>query len=74
VRDVVSRYAINLTIAMWQMVNEGEAVNSDGSCNELAALSALLSFSNNVGGVIHSLDPNHLVSLGVLAGYSGSGA
>jgi hypothetical protein len=59
---------------MWKMVNEGETVNSDGSCNEPAALSALLSFSNNVGGVIHALDPNHLVSLGVLAGYSGSGA
>jgi hypothetical protein len=74
VKDIVSRYADNPLIAMWQMVNEGEAVNSDGSCNEPAALSALLAFSNNVGGVIHSIDPHHLVSLGVLAGYSGSGA
>jgi endo-1,4-beta-mannosidase len=74
VADVVSRYTDNPTIAMWQLVNEGEAVNSDGSCDESAALSALLAFSNDVGGMIHSLDPNHLVSLGTLAGYSGSGA
>ena len=58
---------------MWQLVNEGEAVNSDRSCNESAALNALLAFSNDVGGMIHSLDPNHLVSLGTLAGWSGSG-
>lgn len=74
VKDVVNRYADNPTIAMWEMVNEGEAVNSNGGCNEPAALAALLSFSNNVGGVIHTLDPNHLVSLGVLAGWSGSGS
>jgi mannan endo-1,4-beta-mannosidase len=74
VADVVSRYADNPTVAMWQLVNEGEAVNSDGSCNEPAALSALLAFSNDVGAMAHSLDPNHLVSLGTLAGYSGSGA
>jgi mannan endo-1,4-beta-mannosidase len=73
VSDVVSRYAKNPTIAVWQLVNEGEAVNSDGSCNESAALAALLAFSNNVGGLIHSLDPSNLVSLGTLAGYSGSG-
>jgi hypothetical protein len=74
VADVVTRYADNPTIAMWQLVNEGEAVNSDGTCNEPAAISALLGFSNDVGGMIHRLDPNHLVSLGTIAGYSGSGS
>ena len=73
VSDVVSRYANNPTIAMWQLVNEGEAVNSNGSCSESAASSALLKFSNDVGTMVHSLDPNHLVSLGTIAGYSGSG-
>lgn len=73
VADVVTRYAGNPTVAMWQLVNEGQAVNDNGSCDESAALSALLSFSNDVGGLIHSLDPHHLVSLGTLAGYSGSG-
>jgi mannan endo-1,4-beta-mannosidase len=74
VSDTVSRYADNPTIAMWQLVNEGEAVNSDGTCNESAALRALLGFSNDVGGLVHSLDPNHLVSLGTLAGWQGGGA
>lgn len=73
VADVVTRYAGNPTIAMWQLVNEGQAVNANGTCSEAAALSALLNFSNDVGGLIHSLDPHHLVSLGTLAGYSGSG-
>jgi len=74
VAAVVSRYAANPTVAMWQLVNEGEAVNSDGTCNESAAVSALLAFSNDIGGLAHSLDPNHLVSLGALAGWSGGGA
>jgi hypothetical protein len=73
VADVVNRYQDDPTIAMWQLVNEGEAVNADGSCNEPAALSALAHFTNDVGAMIRSLDPNHLISLGTLAGYSGSG-
>jgi hypothetical protein len=73
VADTVSRYADNPTIAMWQLVNEGQAVNGDGSCDEPDALSALLRFSDDIGGMVHSLDPNHLVSLGTIAGYSGSG-
>jgi mannan endo-1,4-beta-mannosidase len=73
VSTVVTRYAGNPTIAMWQLVNEGEAVNSDRSCDESAALQAMLAFSNDVGGTVHRLDPSHLVSLGTLAGYSGSG-
>jgi mannan endo-1,4-beta-mannosidase len=73
VSAILKRYAGNSTIAMWQLTNEGEAVNPDGSCDEPSALDALTTFSNNVGGLAHELDPNHLVSLGVLAGYSGSG-
>jgi mannan endo-1,4-beta-mannosidase len=73
VADVVSRYKSNPTIAMWQLVNEGEAVNNDGSCDEPVALSAMLIFSSDVGGMVHSLDPNHVVSLGTPAGYSGYG-
>jgi endo-1,4-beta-mannosidase len=73
VSAVISRYAGNPTIAMWQLVNEGEARNSDLTCSEAAALSALLAFSNDVGGLAHGLDPSHLVSLGVLAGWAGGG-
>jgi endo-1,4-beta-mannosidase len=71
VATLVSRYSTNSAIAMWQLVNESEAVNSDGTCNEAAALGALLAFSNDVGDEVHSLDPNHLVSLGTLAGWHG---
>jgi hypothetical protein len=74
VAAVVQRYADNPTIAMWQLVNEAEAVNHDGSCTESAALPALRSFARDVAGLVHQNDPNHLVSLGSLAGYSGSGA
>jgi mannan endo-1,4-beta-mannosidase len=73
VSDVVNRYAANSTIAMWQLVNEGQAVNDDGTCSEPTALSALLAFSKDVGGMVHGIDPNHLVSLGALAGWNGSG-
>jgi mannan endo-1,4-beta-mannosidase len=73
VSAVVARYASNPTVAMWQLVNEGQAVNADGTCHESAALSALLGFSADMGGLVHRLDPNHLVSLGTIAGYSGSG-
>ena len=73
VEAVVARYAGNPTIAMWQLVNEGEARNSNGTCDESAALGALLAFSKDVGGLAHRLDPGHLVSLGVLAGWAGGG-
>ncbi len=67
------KYANNPTIAMWQLVNEGEAVNADGTCTESAALPALQGFAATVARVVHNWDPNHLVSLGTLAGWSGGG-
>lgn len=67
------KYANNPTIAMWQLVNEGEAVNADGTCTESAALTALRYLAAAVGDVVHWYDPNHLVSLGTVAGYSGAG-
>jgi hypothetical protein len=72
VSAIVTRYASNSTIAMWQLVNEGRAINSDGSCTEATALAAELAFANDVGGLIKSIDPNHLVSLGVTSGMCGS--
>ena len=72
VSDVVARYADNPTVAMWQLVNEAQALNDDGTCTETSALSALLAFSNDVGGLVHSIDHNHLVSEGTPAGWNGS--
>ena len=34
VSDVVHRYSDNSTISVRQLVNKGEAVNANGSCNE----------------------------------------
>jgi endo-1,4-beta-mannosidase len=64
VRDVVSRYASNPTIAAWELVNEPDDQNSDGTCSSSAG-QVMLNFANRVGGMIKSIDPNHLVSLGV---------
>jgi hypothetical protein len=64
VSDVVTRYRNNPTIALWDLVNEGEAQNPNGSCDTSAAVSALYSFAVDMGGMVKSLDPNHLVTLG----------
>jgi endo-1,4-beta-mannosidase len=68
VAEAVARYKNEPTIAFWQLVNEAECNNAT---NGTLAKDCLLSFANDVGGLIHSLDPNHLVSLGTLG--SGQG-
>lgn len=72
VTQVVARYAGNPAIAFWQLVNEGEARNPDGSCSEVLAGQALLGFANDVGGLVRSLDHNHLIGLGTIPGECGS--
>ena len=65
VYDIVSRYKNNPTVLMFQLVNEPEAkTGSGGTCYESSAARALRAFADDVGGMIHSIDPNHLVSLG----------
>ena len=65
VQDVVTRYANNPTVMMFQMMNEPEA-QSSGSCNESSAASALRSFTDDVGGLIHSLSPSNLTDIGAI--------
>jgi endo-1,4-beta-mannosidase len=72
VQEAVTRYSGNSTVAFWQLVNEGEARNPDGTCNETAAAAALRAFADDIGGLTKSTDPNHLVSLGTTAGECGS--
>ena len=72
VAQAVARYAGNPTIAFWQLVNEGEARNPDGSCSEALATAALRAFADDVGGLIRATDRNHLISLGTIAGECGS--
>ena len=72
VAEIVSRYANNPAIGIWQLVNEGEARNADGSCSEATAMTAMRSFADDVGGLIHTLDHNHLVSVGPISGECGT--
>jgi len=68
VAAVVTRYKNNPNILMWQLVNEAEDKDSTGACQEATAAAALRSFTDNVGGLVRSIDPNHLVNLGTMGG------
>ncbi len=71
VQDVVSRYKNNPTIAAWELVNEAENFNdsTETTCQSNAA-TVMANFASDVGGLIKSIDSNHLVSLGM----AGSGS
>lgn len=55
VQAIVTRYKNDPTILMWQMVNEAEASHT-----------SLKAFAIDIGGLIKSIDANHLVSLGTI--------
>jgi mannan endo-1,4-beta-mannosidase len=59
VAKVVEHYANEPTILGWTMVNEADtsARTDDGQ-------TVLVDFARDIGGLIASLDPNHLVTLG----------
>jgi mannan endo-1,4-beta-mannosidase len=61
VHDTVARYAHNPTILAWQLINEGQVA---GCPSESEGAQALRRFADDMGGVIKSIDPNHLISLG----------
>ena len=63
VQAVVTRYQSNPTIAMWMLMNEAQDHTSSSSCPSDAA-SILETFATSIGGLIHSIDHNHLVALG----------
>lgn len=73
VREVVTRYKDDPTILAWQMVNEAEDKTAyGGSCSGTAA-GSLQSFASDIAGLIKSIDPNHLVSIGTIgSGQCGS--
>lgn len=72
VSEVVTRYRDDPAIAFWQLINEGEAPNPDGSANETTARQAIRTFADDVGGLVKSLDTHHPVALGTLPGEVGS--
>ncbi|HYM83183.1 MAG TPA: cellulase family glycosylhydrolase [Candidatus Dormibacteraeota bacterium] len=66
VADVVSRYRNEPTIAFWQLMNEAEVkVDNTSTCAPAADLYA---FAADVSALVHSIDANHLVSLGEMGG------
>ena len=65
VSEIVSRYKDDPTILAWQLVNEPEVGNCD-VVPESTAAADLKAFAADVSGLIKSIDPNHLVSLGTL--------
>ena len=65
VAEIVNRYKNDPTILAWQLVNEPE-VGDCGAVPESTATADLKAFATDVSGLIKSIDPNHLVSLGTL--------
>jgi mannan endo-1,4-beta-mannosidase len=80
VQAIVSHYAGNPALGMWEPINEGEAATCTNaslmdycevtnSCpDEAAAEQALYFFFTTVGQQIHAIDPKHLVESGTLGG------
>ena len=65
-RAIVTRYADSAATYLWEPIDEAQANNPDGSCSEPAAASALRSFFDSVGGIVHAIDPVHQVESGLL--------
>ncbi len=60
---IVARYKNEPTIMAWMLMNEAESKSTSGASDP----TALYNFTVDMSGYIKSLDPNHLVTLGVLA-------
>ena len=68
VAEIVDRYKDDPTILAWQLINESTVKPSFfGPCS-LNGATLLRSFAIDVGGLVKSLDSNHLVSLGTMGG------
>jgi mannan endo-1,4-beta-mannosidase len=67
VQEIVTRYRDDPVIFAWQLINEAEVKPSSGSpgCSTNAA-GILHDWAADVSGLIKSIDPNHLVSLGTI--------
>jgi mannan endo-1,4-beta-mannosidase len=66
VREVVTRYRDDPTILAWQLVNEGEALTAPGGSCSSTAEASVEAWTRDIAGVVKSIDPNHLLSLGTI--------
>jgi mannan endo-1,4-beta-mannosidase len=69
VQRVVKRYKSSPAVGMWEPMNEAQG-GWDSAINNCAANGPgiLQSFFDDIGGLIHTLDPHHLVEAGVMGG------
>jgi endo-1,4-beta-mannosidase len=63
VAEVVARYRNDPTILAWQLLNEADLATPSGHCNPSASRT-LKQFAQDMAGLVKSIDPNHLLSLG----------
>jgi mannan endo-1,4-beta-mannosidase len=71
VAEVVNRYKDNPTVAFWQLINEAEVNEVVGGQQQPCPpgngpADTLRSWAQDVGGLVKSIDSNHLVSLGTI--------
>jgi mannan endo-1,4-beta-mannosidase len=66
-------YANEPTIAWYQLVNEPDARQASGSCDEAAAATALRTFADTNAAAIQTVDQNHMIDLGSISWCGGQG-
>jgi mannan endo-1,4-beta-mannosidase len=66
VAEIVARYRDNPTILAWQLVNEAEDKTTYGGSCSSTAPATLKAFAADMGSLVKSIDPNHLVNLGTM--------
>ncbi len=71
VSEVVTRYKDNPNVAFWQLINEAEVNEVVGGVPQPCPpgngpADILRTWAQDVGGLVKSIDPNHLVSLGTI--------
>jgi glucodextranase-like protein/cellulase (glycosyl hydrolase family 5) len=72
-QQIASHFANESTIAWWQLANEPDARNADGSCSESTAAGALRAFADDMAATIKAVDANHMVDLGSVSWCGGQG-
>ena len=65
VAAVVARYANDPAVLSWQLVNEPESKDASRQC-AADGTDVLRAFVADMTGLIRSIDPNHLISLGTI--------
>jgi mannan endo-1,4-beta-mannosidase len=68
VAEVAARYKDDPTIMAWQLMNEAETKTARNEGCAAGGPDTLRAFATDLGGLVRSLDPNHLVSLGTIGG------